>query len=154
MKIYLFFCPRWGAVCTALFRMCADLLFAAGASLFFFILVLPSQVNNTTAYLMRSAGCASAHPHFTFMLGRVQAWEAIFRYSYTADKRWEIFHISCTKISYFQSNVGKLQPSPYSSYFQTTSSVWHILQDFGLTCSASFCFVGFLSKLLCFTAWK
>ena len=75
---------RGGVYCTVQYRrfgMCAGVLFAVRASLFFFILVLPSQVNNTPAYLMRSAaGCASAHPPFTFMLGRVQTWEAIFRY--------------------------------------------------------------------------
>ena len=89
------------------------------ASLFFFILAVPSQVHNTPAYLMGSAGAHPPFTPFTFCLVDYKLGEPFSDISYTADKRWyEKYFI---KISYFQSNVGKLQPFTYSSYFMTSS---------------------------------
>ena len=95
------------------------------ANLFFFILAVPSQVHNTLAYLMRSAGAHPPFTPFTFCLVDYKLEKPFSDISYTADKRWDekyfIFCISYIKISYFQSNVGKLQPFTYSSYFMTSS---------------------------------
>ena len=121
MKIYLFSVPGEGA---RVYRTVRNVR-SVRASLFFFILAVPSQVHNTPAYLMRSAG---THPPFPFCLVDYKLGKPFSDISYTADKRWDekyfIFRISYIKISYFQSNVGKLQPFTYSSYF-ITSSGWN-----------------------------
>ena len=82
MKI---FCPRWWA---HVYRTVRNVR-SVRASLFFFILAVPSQVHNTPDYLLRSFGAHPPFTPFTFCLVDYKLGEPFSDISYTADKRWD-----------------------------------------------------------------